>query len=69
MVRGALAVVLWCAAASPARADDGYLARLAGAVRGELEAAAAAHIAKPVVPVPVTLKWRPQRPSALTRAP
>lgn len=65
MVRGTLAVVLWCAAASPARADDGYLARLAGAVRTELDAAAAAHIARPVVPVPVALKWKPQKLGSL----
>lgn len=65
MVRGALAVVLWCAAVTPARADDGYLARLASAVRAQLDEAAAAHVAKPVTPVPVTLRWRPQKLGSL----
>lgn len=65
MVRSAAVILLWCAALSPARADDGYLARLAGAVRVELDAAAAAHVAKLVPPVPVTRKWKPQRLGSL----
>jgi hypothetical protein len=60
-VIAAIAVLLGSAVVSSARADDGYLARLAGAVRSELEEAAAAHVVKLVPPVPVTLRWKPQK--------
>ena len=56
MGRGVLAVALWFAAVPAARADDGYLARLAAAVRSQLDAAAAAHVARPVPPVPVAIR-------------
>jgi len=65
MLRGALAVVLWCAAVHPARADGGYLARLADAVRARLAEAAAAHVARLVPPAPVTLRWKPQKLGSL----
>jgi len=65
MVRGALAVVLCCAAMPAARADDGYLGRLATAVRGRLDDAAAAHRARLVPPVPVAVKWKPQKLGSL----
>jgi hypothetical protein len=76
MVRGAAFVLVWCAAVAPARADDGYLARLAGAARARL-AEAAAHVARPVAPVrpaapvalvrpvPVKLRWKPQKLGSL----
>ncbi|HEY0483818.1 MAG TPA: hypothetical protein VGD37_40140 [Kofleriaceae bacterium] len=56
-----VAVTLWCAAMHPARADDGYLARLAGAVRARLDDAAAGHVVKLVPPVPVKVTWNPQK--------
>jgi hypothetical protein len=65
MVRGAVFVLVWCAAVWQARADDDYLARLAGAVRAQLDEAAAAHVAKLVAPVPVTLRWKPQKLGSL----
>lgn len=61
MVRGLVAIMLWCAAARPARADDGYLARLAAAVRARLADAAGAHVVRFVPPVPVKVTWNPQR--------
>jgi hypothetical protein len=61
MYRGVLAVMLWCAVARSARAEDGYLARLGTAVRTRLDAAAAAHVVKLVPPVPVKVAWNPQR--------
>jgi hypothetical protein len=65
MVRRALAVLLWCAAVPAARADDGYLGRLAGAVRARLDEAAAAHVVKLVPPVPIAVKWKPQKLGSL----
>jgi hypothetical protein len=67
MLRGGLAVVLCCAAlpAMRARADDGYLGRLAASVRARLDDAAAAHRARLVPPVPVTVKWKPQKLGSL----
>lgn len=73
MRRGALAVALWLAAVPAARADDGadpgtdhgYLARLATAVRARLDAAAAAHVARLVPPVPVAVRWKPQKLGSL----
>lgn len=65
MLRGALAVVLCCAAVAPARADDGFLARLAGAVRARLDAAAAAHVVKLVPPVPIAPAWNAQKLGSL----
>lgn len=65
MVRGALAVALWLAAVPAARADDGYLARLATAVRARLDDAAAAHVARLVPPVPVAIRWKPQKLGSL----
>ncbi|HEX7840521.1 MAG TPA: hypothetical protein VF469_23745 [Kofleriaceae bacterium] len=61
MLRGLVAIMLWCAAVRPARADDGYLARLAAAVRARLDEAAAAHVVRLVPPVPVKVTWSPQR--------
>jgi len=55
--------VLCCAGA--ARADDGYLARLATAVRSQLDDAAASHAVRLVPPVPVAVKWKPQKLGAL----
>lgn len=67
---GVLAVVLWCTpvraqgqAAGPA--DAGFLAHLARAVRTRLAEAGAAHIVKLVPPVPVALKWKPQKLGSL----
>jgi hypothetical protein len=65
MLRGALAVVLACAAVVPARADDGYLGKLADAVRARLAAAAAAHEVALVPPVRVAVTWKPQRLGSL----
>jgi hypothetical protein len=71
MVRRALAVLLWCAAMPRVHADtggaerDGYLGRLASAVRARLDEAAAAHVARPVPPVPVAVKWKPQKLGSL----
>jgi hypothetical protein len=65
MVRGALAVVLCCAAAGASRADDGYLGRLAAAVRTRLDDAAAAHRTRLVPPVQVAVKWKPQKLGSL----
>ncbi len=51
---------------APAPAADGsYLASLARAVRTRLGEAAAAHVVKLVPPVPVVLKWRPQKLGSL----
>jgi len=61
MHRGVVAVMLWCLAARSARADDGYLTRLAGTVRARLGDAAAAHVTRLVLPVPVKVVWSPQR--------
>lgn len=64
MVRGlalVILVMLWCAAARAAHADDGYLARLAGAVRARLDDAGQARVIKLVPPVPVKVTWSPQR--------
>ncbi|HEX2689797.1 MAG TPA: VCBS repeat-containing protein [Kofleriaceae bacterium] len=58
-------VLGWYAAWSPARADDGYLARLAGAVRARLDEAAAAHAHTLVPPVPVVPRWKPQKLGSL----
>src|SRR5690242_13919999 len=65
MVRAALAVVLCCAAVAPARADDGFLARLAGAVRARLDEAAAAHVVKLVPPVAFAPAWNAQKLGSL----
>jgi hypothetical protein len=73
MVRGALAVVLCCAAMPAASANersesqgtDGYLGRLAAAVRARLDDAAAAHRTRLVPPVPVAVKWKPQKLGSL----
>jgi hypothetical protein len=66
---GLLAAALWLAAVPVARAEDraeaGYLARLASAVRARLDAAAAAHVARPVPPVPIAIRWRPQKLGSL----
>jgi hypothetical protein len=53
--------------ATPAEreAADGYLARLATAVRSRLDDAAAAHVARPAPPVPVAIRWKPQRLGSL----
>jgi hypothetical protein len=51
-----------------AHADDGgrdYLARLAAAVRARLGDAAAAHVVRLVPPVPVAVKWKPQKLGSL----
>jgi hypothetical protein len=79
-LRGALAAAMWCAAwsgvtgvAAPARAeapvpaasDGGYLAKLTTAVRSRLDAAAAAHVVRPVPPVPIAVRWRPQKLGSL----
>ena len=53
------------ATAPAARAEDGYLARLVAAVRAELDEAARSHGAKLVPPVPVALKWLPQKLGSL----
>jgi hypothetical protein len=61
----AATVVVWLAAVPAARADDGYLARLAAAVRSRLDAAAAAHVTRPVPPAPVAIRWKPQKLGSL----
>ncbi|HET9621779.1 MAG TPA: hypothetical protein VFP84_10450 [Kofleriaceae bacterium] len=74
----ALALALAVAPGAPAHAGapspppapgeivgDGFLAALARAVRGKLADAAASHVARPVPPVPVALKWRPQKLGSL----
>jgi hypothetical protein len=89
MLRGTLAVALWCVGVGltgttrPARAqgpgpgqgqgqgqgrdprDDGYLVRLAAAVRARLAEAAGAHVARLVPPVPVKPQWKPQKLGSL----
>jgi hypothetical protein len=65
MLRGGLAVALCCAAVPAVRADDGYLGRLAATVRSRLDDAGAAHRARPVPPVPVAVKWKPQKIGSL----
>ncbi len=45
--------------------DDGFLARLAAAVRARLDEAAGAHVARPVPPAPVTLRWKSQKLGSL----
>ncbi|HEU4731625.1 MAG TPA: VCBS repeat-containing protein [Kofleriaceae bacterium] len=45
--------------------SDGYLARLAAAVRSRLDEAAQAHAARLVPPVPVTPRWKPQKLGSL----
>jgi hypothetical protein len=49
----------------PLPLDDGYLAHLARAVRSRLDEAAAAHVVKLVPPIPVALRWRPQKLGSL----
>jgi hypothetical protein len=65
----ALGVALGLAALPAARAEDsadrGYLARLATAVRARLDDAAAAHVARPVPPVPVAIRWKPKKLGSL----
>lgn len=61
----AAALALCCAAVPPARADDGYLARLSQAVRTRLDAAAQGHVARLVPPVPVVVRWKPQKLGSL----
>jgi len=64
MLRRALAVAAACTIVPVprvARADDDYLARLAAAVRVQLDDAAAAHRVKLVPPVRVNLRWSPQK--------
>jgi len=61
----ALVALALAALAAPARADDGYLPRLAAAVRAQLDEAARSHGAKLVPPVPVALKWLPQKLGSL----
>jgi hypothetical protein len=61
--RGVLAAAL--CAASAASADDGYLARLATAVRSRLDEAAQTHVARLIPPVPVAIKWKPHKLGAL----
>jgi hypothetical protein len=71
-----LVAAVACGAVVPAHADDrpddrrgergaitgdDVLARLASAVRARLDAAAAVHVVKRVAPVPVAIKWRPQK--------
>jgi hypothetical protein len=63
-------MVLCCAAGTAraedaVRTEDGYLVRLAHAVRARLDAAAATHVAKLVPPVRVAIKWKPQRLGSL----
>jgi hypothetical protein len=60
-----VAGVAMVVAVRAARAEDGYLARLATAVRAELDEAARSHGAKLVPPVPVALKWLPQKLGSL----
>jgi hypothetical protein len=61
-VLAACAVLAWV---RPGRADDDYLARLAGAVRRQLDDAAASHGAKLVPPVPIAPRWQPQKLGSL----
>jgi len=58
---GALAVVLVAASARADTAGDGFLHRMATAIRARLDAAIAARKPKLVPPVPIEVKWRPQR--------
>jgi hypothetical protein len=64
-----VAVALGLAVVPAVRAEDadrgGYLARLASAVRARLDAAAAAHVVPLVPPVPVAIRWRPQKLGSL----
>lgn len=65
-----LVAALCCAGAAaradgPAHVDDGYLARLATAVRSRLDDAAQAHVTRLVPPVPIAVKWKPQKLGAL----
>lgn len=71
---GAIAAGAAAAPAPPApapgeradRADpEGYLPRLATAVRSRLDDAAAAHVVRPAPPVPVAIRWKPQRLGSL----
>lgn len=67
---GALAVAVALPAAraeAPAARPDrgGYLAHLAASVRARLDAAAAAHVVRPVPPVPVAIRWKPQKLGSL----
>jgi hypothetical protein len=52
-------------AKAPAPADGSFLAHLVRAVRARLDEAAAAHVVKLVPPVPVAVKWRPQKLGSL----
>ena len=57
-------VILGCAVAGwarPVRAGDDYLGKLAGAVRRQLDDAAASHGAKLVPPVPIVPRWQAQK--------
>jgi hypothetical protein len=68
MLRGGLAVALCCAAAQAVHAEDGhddYLRRLAATVRARLDDAGASHRARMVPPVPVAVKWKPQKIGSL----
>jgi len=56
------AALAWSA---PAHADEGYLARLARAVRTRLADAADAHVVKLVPPVPIALRWKLQKLGSL----
>ncbi len=61
-----LGVVAIAAVAPPARADGGdYFARLAAAVRGGLDEAAAAHAPRLVPPVPIQVTWKAVRLGSL----
>lgn len=53
------------AAPAPPPAPDSFLGRLAHAVRSRLAAAAAGHATPLVPPVPVAVKWRPQKLGSL----
>jgi hypothetical protein len=67
MRRAAIAAVVGATIApvGSASADDGALARLAEAVRSQLDEAAAAHGPKLVPPVPAPIKWAPQKLGSL----
>jgi hypothetical protein len=69
-VPGVFAVALCCAMPAWAGAQaqpqsDGYLARLAAAVRARLSDAAGSHVVRLVAPVPVVVKWKPTRLGSL----
>lgn len=64
-VGSVLALALVCAAPPAALAEGDYLARLATAVRARLDDAAAAHVARLVPPVPIAVRWKPQKLGSL----